>query len=124
MAKILVIDDEAPIRANLRRFLTLEGHEVIEAENGRAGLEQVRRERPDLVLCDLVMQELDGYAVLAALLSDPATACVPFVFLTASADRAEMAQALARGARAYLTKPFRLDDLAKLLPTLLPGKAG
>jgi len=115
MAKILVIEDEAPIRANLTRVLTMEGYQVIAAENGRAGIELAARERPDLVLCDLVMPELDGYGVLSALRSDPATAAVPLVILSASADKAERAVGLQRGAAEYLTKPFVLKELLEVV---------
>ena len=79
MAKILVVEDEAPIRANLKRLLGLEGYQVIAADNGRIGVELAGRELPDLILCDLIMPELDGYGVLSALRADPATAAIPLV---------------------------------------------
>jgi PAS domain S-box-containing protein len=119
MARILVIEDEGPIRANVRRFLTLLGHEVAEAADGRAGLERLRERVPDLVLCDILMPELDGFGVLAALRADPSTAAIPFVFLTASADKKEHADGLARGADAYVTKPFHLKDLESVIEALL-----
>lgn len=119
MARILIVDDEASILANLRRFLVLEGHEVIEAENGRVALEQVQSFRPELVLCDLMMPEVDGYSVLDALRANPDTDLIPFVFLTASAEKKEQEECFARGANGYLAKPFSLAELTELVNRLL-----
>src|SRR5471030_1069037 len=95
MQKILVIEDETAIRNNLARFLRAESYEVMTAENGVAGVAAAR----------------DGYGVLATLRQDPTTARIPFMFLTASADRAERHIGLAQGADEYLTKPFKLPEL-------------
>ncbi|MCL4798391.1 MAG: response regulator [Burkholderiales bacterium] len=122
MARILIIEDEAEIRANLRRFLRLEGHEAIEAADGRQGLAAARAERPDLILCDVRMPELDGFEVLAALRADPATAAIPFVFLTASAERDHRKLGLDLGAHDYVTKPFDLDALRALVARRLAGR--
>lgn len=120
--RVLVIDDEEPIRANLRRILLLEGFAVTEAVNGVAGLECLRHAAPDLVICDLQMPEVDGYDVLSALRAGPATATVPFVMLTASAEQEEEKTALSRGASAYLTKPFTVGGLLDVVRGLLaPG---
>jgi len=119
VARILIVDDEASILANLRRFLVLEGHEVIEAENGRVALEQVQSFRPELVLCDLMMPEVDGYSVLDALRANPDTDLIPFVFLTASAEKKEQEECFARGANGYLAKPFSLAELTELVNRLL-----
>ena len=119
MARILVIEDEEPIRANVRRFLNLLGHEVEDAADGRAGLAALRARPPDLVVCDILMPEVDGFGVLAALRADPAVAAIPFVFLTASADKKEHADGLAKGADAYVTKPFHLKDLETVITGLL-----
>ncbi|MCZ7565248.1 MAG: response regulator [Burkholderiales bacterium] len=115
MARILIIEDEPEIRANLQRFLRLEGYEAIEAGDGRQGLAAARAERPDLILCDVRMPELDGFEVLAALRADPATAAIPFAFLTASADRDLRKLGLDLGAHDYLTKPFDLGALRELI---------
>lgn len=115
MAVVLVIEDEAPIRDNLRRFLRLEGYAVIEAENGRAGLERALAERPDLILCDVMMPELDGFAVLRRLREEPATKSIPFFFLTASAEKDDNRLGRELGADEYVTKPFVLAELAALL---------
>jgi CheY-like chemotaxis protein len=111
MAAILVIEDEPPIRRNLSRLLTAEGYKVITAADGVNGIVIAREQRPDLILCDILMPRMDGYAVLAALNADQATAGIPFVFLTASADKDDRSKGLASGARDYVTKPFKLAEL-------------
>ncbi len=111
MNKVLVIEDEESIRANLLRLLKAEGFDAVGAPDGRAGLEAVRSASPDLVLCDVAMPELDGHAVLAALRADPATAALPFIFLTARADRSDVRQGMTAGADDYLTKPFTRDEV-------------
>ena len=111
MAKILIIEDEAPIRDNLVRFLRLEGYTALTAENGRLGLEIARLELPDLILCDVMMPEMNGIAVLDALRHDPAIEHTPFIFLTAGAEREDMQAGLTHGADNYVTKPFNLREL-------------
>jgi CheY-like chemotaxis protein len=119
MAKVLIIDDEAPIRGNLVRFLRLEGHEPLEAADGEAGLAMARSERPALILCDLTMPKLSGFEVLAALRGDPELAAIPFVFLSASVEPERLQAGLARGAVGYITKPFELAELRRLLEAQL-----
>jgi len=119
MARILIIEDEAGIRANLERFLRLEGHQPLQATDGRQGLEMARTERPDLVLCDIRMPELNGFEVLAALRADPATAEMPFIFITASAERDSRAFGLDLGAHDYVAKPFDLAHLRALIASRL-----
>ncbi len=109
--KILIIEDQAPMRRNIALMLQMEGYEVCSAENGRVGLETARRERPDLILCDVMMPELDGYAVVQALREDESFAAVPFVFLTAKSDRGDVRIGMNFGADDYLTKPVVRDDL-------------
>jgi CheY-like chemotaxis protein len=111
MPKILLIEDEAPIRATLARFLRLEGLDVLSAEDGAKGVAIAQEQKPDLIICDLLMPELDGYQVLSTLRDDPRTAKIPFVLLTASAAPEEHQHGIARGAAAFLTKPFHLDDV-------------
>ena len=119
MARILVIDDEAPIRENLVRFLALEGHEVLQAADGRLGLEAIRNHKPDFIFCDVVMPHLDGFEVLAVTHADPALRGIPFVFLSASAEPEKLEAALQQGATGYVTKPFNLAHLRQLLATQL-----
>lgn len=117
MARILVIEDDREIRANLLRFLRLEGHEIVEAEHGEAGLAQAAG--VDLVLCDVMMPGLDGFGVLARLRATAATSAVPLVFVTASAEREVLEQALARGADDVVIKPFDLAGLRKTIEAAL-----
>lgn len=119
MSRILIIEDEDVLRANLRRFLRLEGHEVIEAADGRAGIVAARAHLPDLIICDLMMPELDGFAVLREVRNDPATRRVAFCFLTASAEKDTRRSGLAQGADEYLTKPFELDEMRAVIARLL-----
>jgi CheY-like chemotaxis protein len=115
MATVLVIEDEAPIRENLERFLALEGHVVDSAENGERGMERIRARRPDLILCDVMMPLMTGFEVLAELRRDPALAAIPFVFLTASAEKDNISKGLDLGAADYVTKPFNLLELGALV---------
>jgi CheY-like chemotaxis protein len=115
MAGVLVIDDEAPIRENLVRFLQLEGHAVLQAVDGRAGIEAIRTHKPDFILCDVMMPHLDGFEVLGLTQADPALRGIPFVFLSASAEPEKLESALQRGAIGYVTKPFNLAYLRQLL---------
>lgn len=108
---ILVIEDEPEMRRNLAMMLRLEGFEPMTAENGRAGLAAVRARLPDLILCDVMMPELDGLGVLAALRQDPVTAGIPFIFLTARGERTDVRTGMNLGADDYLIKPVTKVDL-------------
>jgi len=109
--KILIIEDQATMRRNLSLMLEMEGYTVVSAENGRIGVEVAHRERPDVILCDVMMPEMDGYAVLQTLRNDPAFIATPFLFLTAKGDKSDMRLGMNFGADDYLTKPFVRDDL-------------
>ncbi len=109
--KILVVEDEVGIRNNLVRMLRLEGFDVLEANDGRAGLALARAEIPSLVLSDVMMPELDGYGLLEAMRADPKTAAIPFIFLTARTDRMDRRRGMNLGADDYLGKPFSLEEL-------------
>lgn len=115
MKKILVIEDEPEMRRNLLMILKLEKFQPVGAENGRIGLEAVKRERPDLILCDVMMPELDGHGVLEALRKDSATASIPFLFLTAKGERADFRAGMNLGADDYLTKPVARADLLQAI---------
>jgi CheY-like chemotaxis protein len=119
MARILIVEDEADIRANLARFLRLEGHSVIEAESGLRALEAAANEHPELILCDLMMPGPDGLQVLRAIRSAPAMRHIRFCFLTASAEKDCRESCLAEGADDYLVKPFQLADLRTVIARLL-----
>jgi CheY-like chemotaxis protein len=107
--KILVIEDEVFIRENLIELLEIEGFEAVGAENGFVGVRLAKDYQPDLILCDVMMPELDGYGVLEALRKDSATAMIPFMFLTASADRNNLQRIRDMGMNDYILKPFNVD---------------
>lgn len=111
MPKILVIEDERPVRTNIVDLLTVEGFEAIGAENGRMGLQLIQEQEPDLVICDVLMPKMDGFEVLRALSQKPDTEPVPFIFLTAKTERSDMRQGMELGAYDYLTKPFTRTEL-------------
>ena len=115
MKKILVIEDEPEMRRNLLTILKMEKFHVFGAENGRAGVEAAKRERPDLIICDVMMPELDGYGVLESLRADPTTISVPFIFLTAKGEKADVRSGMNLGADDYLTKPVAKSDLLKAI---------
>jgi CheY-like chemotaxis protein len=119
VARILIIDEDAPLRGNLRRLLELEGHEVIEAGGGRRGVVLALADPPDAVLCDLMMPDLDGAAVLGCLRADPRTARVPFVLVTGSVAPPAPAGAVPIGADDCVTKPFEIERLLAVLARAL-----
>ncbi len=111
MKTILLIEDDADMRENTAEMLELAGYRVNKAENGKRGVEEARKQTPDLVLCDIMMPELDGYGVLHMLGRNPATAEVPFIFLSAKAERGDVRRGMELGADDYLTKPFEESEL-------------
>jgi DNA-binding NarL/FixJ family response regulator len=111
MTKILFIEDEPAMRANIAEVLELEGYQPLTASNGREGAALAQRELPDLILCDVMMPELDGHGVLEALRDNPQTARIPFVFLTAKGDRGDVRAGMDLGADDYLIKPVPLKEL-------------
>lgn len=111
MKKILVIDDEEWLREMVHLALQQRGYEVIEAQNGADGVALAVKQIPDLVLCDVNMEKLDGYATLSKLRNEPATATIPFILMTGLADNAGMRHGMELGADDYLPKPFTLDGL-------------
>ncbi|MBO0936013.1 response regulator [Fibrella sp. HMF5335] len=112
MNTILVIEDNPEMRANITEILQLAPYQVVQAANGKQGVALARQQRPDLILCDIMMPELDGYGVLHIVSKDPDLAGLPFIFLTAKAESADFRFGMNLGADDYLTKPF--DDIALL----------
>ncbi|HZY81695.1 MAG TPA: response regulator [Cyclobacteriaceae bacterium] len=108
MKKILVIEDNLEIRENTAEILALANYEVVTAENGKRGVDLAVKEQPDLIICDIMMPELDGYGVLHILSKKPETASIPFIFVTAKTERSDIRKGMELGADDYLTKPF--DD--------------
>jgi two-component system sensor histidine kinase/response regulator len=119
MTKILVVEDNEPSRINMLELLEAEGFDVVGAKDGRVGVQLAREHLPDLIVCDIMMPELDGYGVLSALRQDLETATIPFIFLTAKADQAALRQGMVLGADDYLTKPFKRDELLEAISTRL-----
>ncbi len=112
MKKVLVIEDNLEVRENLAEILELSGYEVYTAENGKVGVQKARTAQPDIILCDVMMPELDGFGVLRILDQNPQTAEIPFVFLTAKAEKDDFRKGMNLGADDYITKPF--DDVELL----------
>jgi DNA-binding response OmpR family regulator len=112
MKKILVIDDNTEIRENTAEIIGLAGYTVYTAENGKKGVEIAIKELPELIVCDIMMPELDGYGVLHLLKKNTATEHIPFIFLTAKTERTDFRKGMEMGADDYITKPF--DDLELL----------
>jgi signal transduction histidine kinase len=111
MKTILVIDDEEWLREMVQMALCQRGFKVVEAENGARGIEVARKELPDLVLCDVNMEKMDGYATLSSLRADPITTSIPFILMTGLADHAGMRHGMELGADDYLPKPFTIEAL-------------
>ena len=119
MKRILVIDDEEWLRELVRIALAQKGYEVLEAENGAEGIEKARRELPDLILCDVNMEQVDGYLTLSSLRNEPATASIPFILMTGLADNAGLRHSMELGADDYLPKPFTISELFGAVDTRL-----
>ncbi|MGL6281123.1 MAG: response regulator, partial [Microcoleaceae cyanobacterium] len=119
MKKILVIEDDPSIRILIVKLLTRAGHTSVAAENGAIGLSMARTERPDLILCDIMMPEMDGYGVLSALQDDPNTSMIPFICLTAHDERSTLRRVMQLGASDFITKPFTKDELLGAIATQL-----
>ena len=119
MIKILVIEDEAPIRDKIVTVLKYENYEVIEAPNGREGVVSARENRPNLIICDVLMPDMNGYSALEALREDPETSVIPVIFLTAAASRADMRKGMELGADDYITKPYTVEELLAAVRTRL-----
>src|SRR5476651_6950 len=110
--KVLIIEDNNDIRENVVEILELAGYSVHAASNGKTGVELAIKHTPDVILCDIMMPELDGYGVLYMLNKNPGASAIPFIFLTAKAERVDLRKGMEMGADDYLTKPF--DDMELL----------
>src|ERR1041384_7766806 len=112
MKSILVIEDNKDIRENTAEILDLAGYKTFTAENGKKGVDIAINEKPDVIVCDIMMPELDGYGVLHLLRKNDATRNIPFIFLTAQTERSDFRKVMEMGADDYITKPF--DDIELL----------
>lgn len=111
MKTILVIEDEPEMLRNLTTILRLEKFHPLPAANGRVGVQLAKKEKPDLILCDVMMTKMDGYGVIAALRADVETVTIPFIFLTAKGEKPDIRTGMNLGADDYLTKPVAKADL-------------
>ncbi len=111
MKKVLLIEDDMALRENTAELLELSNYDVETAPNGRIGIEMAKANPPQIVVCDIMMPEVDGYGVLEALSSDPATSHIPFIFLSAKTEHKEIRKGMDMGADDYLTKPFEEEEL-------------
>jgi DNA-binding response OmpR family regulator len=111
--KILLIEDNLEMRENTAEILELAGYNVITAENGKIGVKKAQEIIPDIVICDIMMPELDGYGVLHLLAKDTKTMAIPFIFLTAKAEKSDMRKGMNLGADDYLSKPYDDTELLK-----------
>jgi DNA-binding response OmpR family regulator len=111
MERILIIEDEPEMLRNLTTILRLEKYRPVAAEDGRLGVDLAKKQKPDLILCDVTMPGLNGYGVIAALRADPETVAIPFIFLTANAEKLDVRIGMNLGADDYITKPVAKADL-------------
>lgn len=135
MKKILVIEDNEDVRNNTAEILELSNYEVIVASDGKIGVEKALEHNPDLIICDIMMPELDGYGVLHAIHRNDAIKNIPFIFLTAKSERPDFRKGMEAGADDYITKPFngtellnavdsRLKKMEMLKQEMIPGPQG
>ena len=111
MKKVLIIEDNLEVRENTVEILELSGYDVSDAENGKVGVRKAIDEVPDIIICDIMMPELDGYGVLHLLSKNPITSSIPFIFLTAKSEKDDFRKGMNMGADDYITKPFDDTDL-------------
>lgn len=119
MKKILLIEDNLEVRENTAEILELAGHNVLTAEDGKEGVRLAKNELPDLVICDIMMPGLDGYGVLHILSRNASTSLIPFIFLTAKADKSDLRKGMNLGADDYITKPFEETELLDAIESRL-----
>jgi CheY-like chemotaxis protein/CRP-like cAMP-binding protein len=124
MHKILIIEDNADVRENLAEILELSGYAVETAENGITGVQKTLETEPDLILCDIMMPELDGYGVLKILNNNPKTMNIPFIFLTAKVEKEDFRKGMMLGASDFLTKPCSDVDLLEAIEVRLKKQTG
>src|SRR6187401_1294023 len=120
---ILVIDDNKDIRENTAEILDLAGYKVTTAENGKKGVEAAIKEKPDIIVCDIMMPELDGYGVLHLVRKNPETQNIPFIFLTAKTERSDFRKGMEMGADDFITKPFEEIELLNAVEVRLKKSA-
>jgi twitching motility two-component system response regulator PilH len=121
MARILIVDDSPSQLLGIKRIVEKLGHEALTAEDGAAGVDAARREKPDLILMDVVMPNLNGFQATRTISKDPDTAHIPIVLVTTKDQETDKVWGMRQGAKAYVTKPIKEDDLIKTLNEFLPA---
>ncbi|MDX1602784.1 MAG: response regulator [Salinimicrobium sediminis] len=119
MKKVLIIEDDTVVRENTAELLELADYDVITAPNGKSGLAIAKKELPNIIVCDIMMPEMDGYGVLQGLAEDPKTQQIPFIFLSAKTEHKDIRKGMDLGADDYLTKPFEEDELISAIESRL-----
>ena len=114
MKTILVIEDNNDILENLTEYLEMEGYKILPANNGKRGVELAREFIPDLIICDVLMREMDGFEVLHSILDTSKTYEIPFIFSTSLSEKIDRTEALRLGADDYIVKPFDMELLMKM----------
>ncbi len=132
MKTVLLIEDDLALRENTAELLELSNYSILTAPNGKVGIELARGKKPDIIVCDIMMPEVDGYGVLEELSGNDSTKHIPFIFLSAKTEHKEIRKGMDLGADDYLTKPFEEEDLisaiesrlakAQILKTMLEAK--
>lgn len=115
MIKILVIEDNSEMRENISEILELSNYSVVSAKDGMEGVKSAREHKPDLILCDIMMPNLDGFGVLKIIRQEEALKTIPFIFLTAKAEKEDFRKGMNLGAEDYLIKPFEATDLLDVI---------
>jgi DNA-binding response OmpR family regulator len=123
MKTILIIEDDTALRENTAELLELENYKVISAPNGKLGIDAARNHLPDIIVCDIMMPEVDGYGVLEAVSLNPVTSHIPFIFLSAKTEHKEIRKGMDMGADDYLTKPFEEEELISAIESRLAKAA-
>lgn len=123
MKKILLIEDDAVLRDNTAELLELLNYQVEVAANGKIGVEKAKNETPDIIICDIMMPQLDGYGVLEQLGKDSHTQNIPFIFLSAKTERQDVRKGMNMGADDYITKPFSEDELVSAIESRIAKAA-
>ncbi len=123
MEKILIIEDNTAIRENLEEYFDLEGYKTLTSSNGKKGIELAKEFSPGLIICDVLMPEMDGYKILRLLKKTKQTSSIPFIFSTSMSESIDKKEALELGADDYIVKPFELETLLKMAKSCIQGKS-
>ncbi|MBB5206758.1 response regulator [Chiayiivirga flava] len=121
MARVLIVDDSPSQLMGMKRIIEKLGHEIVTAEDGALGVEAAKRERPDLILMDVVMPNLNGFQATRSIAKNPDTSHIPIVLVTTKDQETDKVWGIRQGAKAYLTKPVNEAALIQLVKELLPG---